>query len=116
MNQRLKRPPGASRRKSHMKGAVTLVFGSAFLAISASPRTKVVMLPSQTSRIRWSMLSGESIFTKRACISDAPVIDIPRLEDRLDQTGSAIKHVGGARQHARDVQSFACLSFAIVSA
>jgi hypothetical protein len=39
MNQRLKRPRGASRRKSHMKGAVTLVFGSAFLAISASPRT-----------------------------------------------------------------------------
>jgi hypothetical protein len=44
------------------------------------------------------------------------VIDIPRLEDRLDQTGSAIKHVGGARQHARDVQSFARLSFATVSA
>jgi hypothetical protein len=39
MNQRLKWLPGASRRKSHMKGAVTLVFGSAFLAISASPRT-----------------------------------------------------------------------------
>jgi hypothetical protein len=57
-----------------MKGAVTLVFGSAFLAISASPRTKVVMSPSQTSRIRWSMLSGEPIFTKKACIADAPVI------------------------------------------
>ena len=39
MNQRLKRAPGASRRESHMKGAVTWVFGSAFLAISASPRT-----------------------------------------------------------------------------
>ena len=36
------------------------------LAISVSP--------SQTSRMRWSMLSGESIFTKKACIADAPVI------------------------------------------